>query len=289
MCVEDVKKLTKDFPFQIEKYKEKKRQGNLMIAHRHRFFEITCVERGCAEYFVNGQKYRVEEGDLIIFNHVEEHSWNILTDEMQLKVLLFSSVLVTDGSPMLDAEYLIPFLERGKTFENRIPGKEKEAGEIRGLMAEIQLEDQAKRTGSRLMIKADILKILTILVRYYEKKETAVEFTAKKKEYIRRIERAIDLLKENYSRKITLEEAAAAVCMSPNYFSSYFRKATGSSFQEYLTKIRMEKARELLHCSGEGILDIAQECGVGNAANFYRLYKKYYGIAPGEERHRGVM
>jgi transcriptional regulator GlxA family with amidase domain len=45
----------------------------------------------------------------------------------------------------------------------------------------------------------------------------------------------------------------------------------------------------MLHHSSEGILEIAQECGVSNTANFYRLYKKYYGIAPGEERHRQAI
>ncbi len=289
MYVEDKRKLPDDFPFQIEEYQEKKGSGSPAVAHRHKFFEITCAEKGCAEYYVNGQSYRIEEGDLILFNHVEEHSWNILTEEVRLKVLLFSSALVTDGSAMFDAEYLIPFLERGESFKNKISSREKETAEIREIMEEISREDRMGKTGSRLMIKADILKILTILVRYYEKSETAIEFSARKREYVRRIQDALKYVKENYGNKVTLDEAAATVCMSPNYFSSYFRKATGSTFQEYLTKIRMEKARELLHHSSAGILNIAQECGVGNTANFYRLYKKYFGIAPGEERHRKVI
>lgn len=289
MFIEDEKKLPKDFPFEIANYQEKKKEKNLSVAHRHSFFEITYVLKGCAEYFVNGVRYVVSPGDLILFNHVEEHRWNVISEEIELEVLVFSSMLVTNGTQVFDTEYLIPFLNRGKSFENRIPGSEKAANEIRKIMCEIQREENARQIGNRLMIKADILKILTILVRYYEKKETAIGFTIKKNEYVSRIEKALNYLKDNYNQKITLEEAAATVCMSPNYFSSYFRKATGVSFQEYLTKIRIEKAKDLLHRSTEGIIDIAQECGIGNTANFYRLYKKYFGISPGKERGRKVV
>ena len=187
---------------------------------------------------------------------------------------------------MFDAEYLLPFLNRGENFENKIPGSEKEAREVKKIMSEIQREEEEKHIGSHLMIKADILKILTILVRYYEKKESAIGFDDKRKAYVDRIGKALNYLNDNYSQKVTLEEAAAIACMSPNYFSAYFRKATGVNFQEYLAKIRIEKAKELLHRSTEGIINIAQECGIGNTANFYRLYKKYFGISPGKERNR---
>lgn len=287
MFIEDEKVLPKDFPFEIVNYQEKRNNKNISVAHRHCFFEITCVLEGRAEYFVNGIRYEVQAGDLILFNHVEEHRWNVLSEEIVLEVLVFSSALVTDDTGGLDTEYLIPFMNRGKSFENRICGSEKAAREVRKIMSEIRMEEESGAIGNRLMIKADILRLLTILVRYYyEKKETSAVFTAKKNEYISRIEKALDYLRVHYNQKITLEEVSATVCMSPNYFSSYFRKATGISFQEYLTKIRIEKAKELLHGTTEGIIDIAQECGIGNTANFYRLYKKYFGISPGKEKKK---
>ena len=290
MVVEDKKKLPKDFPFTIEAYQEKKSTVcKAEVPHRHKFFEITYVESGSAEYLVDEHRYVVETGDLILFNHKEEHCWRGLSGKLELQVLMFSSEVVTDGSHVMDTEYLIPFLERGEKFQNRISGKNREVKKIKQILDEIQKEAEEQKTGNKLMIKADILKILTILVRYYEGMEETLTFVNRKKGGVRRIEKAFEFVKQNYDRKVTLEETAATVCMSPNYFSAYFKKTAGCSFQEYLTKIRMEKAKELLRYSDDGILGIAQECGVPNPANFYRLYKKYFGIAPGEERNQKAI
>ena len=285
-----MKKLPADFPFEIQSYcQQRTKCENKDTSHWHNFFEITYVDEGNARYEVNGHIYDVESGDVILFNNSESHKWEVLTEEVRLTVLMFSSDIISDGSRMLDMDYLVPFLERGNNFENWIPGRERFTKDIKALLDEISEEDWRGQVGSRLMIKADILKILTLLVRYYERANSRIEFFAGKKDSVRRIEQAFTFIKKNYGKKITLEETAATVCMSPNYFSGYFKKTAGCSFQEYLTKIRMEKAKEMLHHSSEGILEIAQECGVSNTANFYRLYKKYYGIAPGEERHRQAI
>ncbi|HAX51647.1 AraC family transcriptional regulator [Muricomes intestini] len=290
MLVKDMKKLPADFPFEIQSYcQQRTKCENKDTSHWHNFFEITYVDEGKARYEVNGHIYDVESGDVILFNNSESHKWEVLTEEVRLTVLMFSSDIISDGSRMLDMDYLMPFLERGNNFENWIPGRERFTKDIKALLDEISEEDWRGQVGSRLMIKADILKILTLLVRYYEHANSRIEFFAGKKDSVRRIEQAFTFIKKNYGKKITLEETAATVCMSPNYFSGYFKKTAGCSFQEYLTKIRMEKAKEMLHHSSEGILEIAQECGVSNTANFYRLYKKYYGIAPGEERHRQAI
>lgn len=289
MLLEDQKKLPKEFPFEIQHYHENKKFFESQeTLHWHRFFEITYVEDGCAQYYVNGKIYTVQAGDIILFNHVEAHKWKILSDDMDLIVLTFLPDLISDGSRVLEVDYLLPFLERDNNFKNRIPGAEKCTETVKLLMDEIMEESRENKTGARLMIKADILKLLTVLVRYYEKgkAEETSEFLSRKKESLHRIELAFDFIRENYDRKITLEETASTVCMSPNYFSGYFKKSAGCSFQEYLLKTRMEKARERLLYSTDSILEIAQECGISNTANFYRLFKKYYGVAPGEERRR---
>lgn len=288
MVTEDSKRLSKEFPFEIQTYVEKRSGlGISTQPHWHRFFEITYIEEGMAEYEVNGQVYEMKNGDIILFNHIETHRWNVISDEIRLIVLMFSSELVSDGSSLMDMDYLVPFLERESTFKNCIPHSELCTSVIKQLLDEIRAEDAHPKTGSRLMIKADILKILTILVRYYEQENQKSGFLTEKKEALKRIQEAFTFIKENYSEKITLERTAATVCMSASYFSGYFKKVAGCSFQEYLTKIRMERAKELLLHSDEGIAEIAQECGVSNMANFYRLYKKHYGVAPGEERHQG--
>lgn len=286
LVAEDVKKLPAEFPLAVQHYCQKRQEWKSNLSHWHNFYEITCVEEGSACYEVDGHTYEVKPGDVIVFGSSESHRWEVLSEEVRMTVLAFSASLISDGSRMLDMDYLAPFLDRGTDFQHRISAAEPYTKEIKRLLDEISEENYCGQAGSRLMIKADLLKILTLLVRHYERDDAQAEFLAERKVSARRIEQAFVYIKKNYRNKVTLEEAAATVCMSPNYFSGYFKKTAGCSFQEYVIRIRMEKARELLHHSSEGILQIAQECGISNTANFYRLYKKYYGIAPGEERSR---
>ena len=86
--------------------------------------------------------------------------------------------------------------------------------------------------------------------------------------------------------KITLEEVASSVYMSSNYFSSYFRKVTNISFSDYVTRMRINHARELLRETDKNVTEIAMECGFNNISNFYRLYKKHVGKPPKDEKQK---
>lgn len=92
---------------------------------------------------------------------------------------------------------------------------------------------------------------------------------------MKRLEQAFTYIEEHYCNKLTLEEVAASVYMSPNYFSTYFRKVTNIGFSDYVTRLRLSHARELLKNSEKNVTEIAMECGFNNISNFYRLYKKH--------------
>lgn len=134
------------------------------------------------------------------------------------------------------------------------------------------------------MIKANILRILTMLIRTYQDESKSGEMLKEKKSAMKRLEQAISYIDHHYSEKITLDEVAAAAYMSSNYFSSYFRKVTGISFSEYVTRIRISHARELLRDTDKSVTEIAMECGFHNISNFYRLYKKQVGKPPRDEK-----
>ncbi len=92
---------------------------------------------------------------------------------------------------------------------------------------------------------------------------------------MRRIEEALYYINSHFTEKISLEEAASAACMSPNYFSSYFKKVSHYGFSEYVTKLRLEKVKEMEKTTDLTMYEIAMACGFSNMSNFYRLYKKY--------------
>ena len=207
--------------------------------------------------------HEVREKDLIIFNNVELHGWWVQGESMEVEVMIFPTEFVAVPLTVFDNDYLKPFLERGGNFRNKIEAGEENAEE--------------KNTGYRLMIKAQVLRILTLLIRYYQKdeeKKSNLRLTDKKKS-MKRIEEALYYINSHFTEKITLEEAASVACMSPNYFSSYFKKVSRCGFSEYVTKLRLEKVKEMEKTTNLTMYEIAMACGFSNMSNFYRLYKKY--------------
>jgi len=83
---------------------------------------------------------------------------------------------------------------------------------------------------------------------------------------------------------VKLEHAAAAVHMNPSYVSTYFKKATGTNFSEFVLAYKMEKAAELLQERQWKTFEISEMVGYANVKNFIRSFKDYFGQTPGQYR-----
>lgn len=250
--------------------------------HWHSYFEITYVRSGTGAYLVNGQKYEMQDGDIIIFNNVEPHGWLVKDGHMEVDVIIFSTEFIADHGDSYEYEFLNPFIERGSNFQNCISGVDNNGREIGRIIQEIGEEWANKEAGYRLFIKSDVLRILTLLLRYYQKDVSSGELLKEKKAAMKRLEEVFRRIEADYSEKLTLEDMAKSVYMSPNYFSSYFRRIVGKSFSEYLSEFRIRKVEEQLEKTGRSVTEIAMECGFRNMSNFYRQYKKATGSKPGD-------
>lgn len=276
--------LDKDFPFQISRVILHAANTRPDTWHWHSYFEITCVQQGRGSYFVNGQEYSMDKDDIIIFNNVEPHGWRLPDGDMELLVMVFSPEFVAEKLSFFDSGYLKPFVERGSNFRNRIGSEEPVSHEIRKSIREIYQEWQQQKDGYRLMIKANVLRILTMLIRAYQDESKSDAMLREKKLAMKRLEQAFAYINAHYCEKLSLEETAGAAFMSPSYFSTYFRKVTSMSFSEYVTRLRISHARELLKNTDLSVTDAAMKCGFNNLSNFYRLYKRYTGKPPREDQ-----
>lgn len=278
VITKDAIELNPEFPFMIMDQTLYEKDNREDTFHWHSYCEITYIRRGRGYYFVNGERYEVNKGDLIIFNNVELHGWQVGEESMEVVVMIFPTEFVAVPFTMFDNDYLKPFLERGGNFRNKIEAGEENAAQIVRTMEDIEREWQEGGVGYRLMIKAQVLRILTLLIRHYQKnaadKKGGLRLRDKKKS-MRRIEEALYYINAHFTEKISLEETAAIACMSPNYFSSYFKKVSHYGFSEYVTKLRLEKVKEMEKTTDLTMNEIAMACGFSNMSNFYRLYKKY--------------
>lgn len=99
------------------------------------------------------------------------------------------------------------------------------------------------------------------------------------------IDQAKNYILDNYAQEsISLQTAAASVNLSPSHFSTVFRQETGETFIEFLTGVRMEKAKELLICTSMKTADVGSEVGYRDPHYFSYLFKKTTGISPKDYR-----
>ena len=92
-------------------------------------------------------------------------------------------------------------------------------------------------------------------------------------------------IEEHYTEDdLSLCDVAHYVNMSVSYFSVVFKKEEGESFSEYLTKVRLDKAKELLLLSNYRSYEIAIMVGYANATYFSTMFKKKFGVSPTDFR-----
>lgn len=98
------------------------------------------------------------------------------------------------------------------------------------------------------------------------------------------IYRAVDYVKRNYMKKITLEEVASYVYLSPSYFSKIFKEEMGRNFNSYLNHIRIEMSKRLLMDDSVVLVDVSNIVGYEDQSYFSKVFKKLTGVSPGKYR-----
>lgn len=98
------------------------------------------------------------------------------------------------------------------------------------------------------------------------------------------ITKAKEFIAENQTEELSLEDVAKAVNMSTFYFCKMFKKATGINFTDYVSRVRIEKAKSLLLNPNLRISEIAYEVGFQSLTHFNRVFKNLLGQSPSEYR-----
>lgn len=245
--------------------------------HAHRdFTELTIILSGKGRYYVEGQTYDVEAGDIIICNPGVHHR-NIVLNKDEPTVEFFTGFYGYHFKNM--PPETIQLKEGGYLLRLSSDAKR----EVMKQCYEMLAENEARQIGKYFMLKARLMQILLIMMREIvetpKPRQQGCNFESYNKSYA--VKKIVNYLNENYEHKISLDQIAHNMYLSPVYISKIFKEETGESPINYLIKIRLEKAKEILECSPNGsIKNIANEVGYDDVYHFSKLFKKYYGVSP---------
>lgn len=99
-------------------------------------------------------------------------------------------------------------------------------------------------------------------------------------DYYERLARVREYVTENLTDHITLASAASVACLSPSYFSSFFRRAVGVPFTAWRRQMQIQLATELLANRNRSVAEVAQATGFRTGRTFERWFRRYVGVSP---------
>jgi AraC-like DNA-binding protein len=252
--------------------------------HCHDYLELSYVLSGHATYKINDTFYKVKAGDLLPFNPNVYHGQYLSNGEQLHEIHIGIKNLQFNSLPedyIINENYfsIVDFSKQDNDFLN--------------CCEEIIKEQKSMKPGYDLVLKSLVMRLIVILLREvgsFEEgdKDTLCAFEFSEKANI--VGTIISFMKENYMKDISLDKISKNMYLSPVYISKIFKEEVGNSPINYLIKIRLEKACNLLRKNKEtSIKEISKLVGYDDAYYFSKLFKKYYGFSPMQFKRENLI
>jgi len=274
---ENKKRGSDNFPFAY--YKEKYSNHTIKL-HWHPEVELLYGIAGEVIVMLSEKQYILRAGDILFINPKELHSYKPQTKPVEYHAAVFDlSMFKFKEEHFIEQRFTTPIENGSYQFPRLLTPKHPKYDIIQPIVHNLFNE----HIHSKSMIFADLTTLFCSLLVHNLLEPVSDADAYKKSENIKT---CIKYMDANYAKKITLNELAELVHMSPNYFCSYFKKQTGISLFTQLNYIRIKKASKLLRNSEASISDIAESCGFDNVSFFIRKFKETKGCTPSVYRRQ---
>lgn len=251
---------------------------NNFLAHWHIDVEMVLVCEGYIRIGLNKESRVLGQGEMAIFGSTDIHYYDSRDLHSKIIVLIFRPELV--GSPGGWPENLrfTPGFVDLRRLDKGVSAR------IEEIFLRVAAEINAPQAFSRMYISGMILELGALLLRNFPTNGSGAVGRSGKLPDIQRVQNAIQYIEDNYRSEISLAIIAEKSKLSPYYFSRLFRKFTGVTFREYLSRLRIAKAEELIKTEGKKIIDISFETGFNSIRTFNRTFKAVKGYPPTQGR-----
>lgn len=261
--------------------KEEKSHGG-----SHDSFEMVYVKSGTGVFEFGRSNIEVGPNDLVVIRPHASHRF--LSDDRNTceLVLVYFSFADNFGSTVesQSAKEFLGYVNK-EDGEPAISVKVRQKNDIITCMNRI-IEEQAdngedlSEEMQRLLMQELFILVSRVLKTEYQNTISRAG-GQKVKELIKISE---NYIRNNYERELDLSTIAGKVFLSPSYFIRVFREETGLSPINYLLKVRIENAKEMLKTTNMKVRDIATAVGFSNQQRFNEMFRKFTSMTPLEFR-----
>jgi AraC-like DNA-binding protein len=257
-----------------------------MEPNRHENYEMVYMKKGYAVFDISGQPVNLGPNDIVIIKPMQFHKFIVKSESgCEFIVLYFTFENRISGEySEIPLEDFLNFIS-GKEAGPYISLKVNQKNEIIVLLNRILKERESSEPGSEFLNYLLVMELFVLLSRAL-KMEWENSIKSKSPKLKELINIAVNFIHNNFERDISLGDIAKFVFLSPSYFTRAFKEETGVSPINYLLKVRIERAKELLADTGFRISDIALNVGFSNQQRFNEMFKKFTGQTPLQYRKK---
>jgi len=246
-------------------------------AHIHKATELLYVREGSFTVTLDGTRYEIGEGDLILICSGTIHY--VVTGESQLNsyyvIKIPPSFFIDFSRNDAGAEYAMRFTLSRKENKCCWNKEELEGSEIKRVLDTLISEYTQKRYASEVAVKLKVMELLLNVLRHDAPSEAIVHDQTS-----RLIYSVMNYVQERFAEDIDEKELAKSYGMSYSYFSRSFNRVTGMTFKKYLNRTRIRKAEQMLFSDGCSISEAAITCGYNSISYFIKVYRSVTGKTP---------
>lgn len=258
-----------DLPFRLFVFEGK--DGSYKVSrHWHRSVEIFLVLEGSIDFYINSQRYILDQGQFILVNSNEVHSIDCpepnFTLVLQIPRVLFEKYLG-------DVDNL---LFRRSCCKD---------AELSALIRRMHESYSSAKPERLFHLLSDFYELMYLLVTDFRVLEVDEE-RKKQNKQLDRLSHITNYIRENYREDLTLEGVASVFGFSPAYLSRMFQKYAGINYKAYVLELRTEAGYRLLMNTVQPVGEIALECGFPDSRSFAKAFRRRYGMPPAEYRKK---
>lgn len=240
--------------------------------HTHVYYELLYVLEGAVMLTIRGTPYRVEAGSLVFLNQFDEHATRMISGVYRRYYLLIPPTQLKAFHN--DVLLLSVFRFHGEKFSYVLPtGADKPRFDTYFAL----LRDAAKRGGAYMDERIEALMTLILADALALRPDM---FLPSREMSFLPMQDILDELDRSFAEKFSLRALAAKFHVSTGCLSAHFRQLVGMSPAQYVTQSRLTHAKVLLLKSELSVLEIAMQCGYGDASNFVRRFRQQFGVTP---------
>lgn len=282
--------LDPEFPFAIKAFSyETFVPGERLTWHNR--LEIFCPARGAGSFQMGERVVDFKGGDLLVVDNLKLHGALHFADRRSQAVVIYfrAELFYNLGSTLCDYAYLTPFYGLTETMEPVLRAADPAATAVHEALGKLLrcYFDAPQDPYARIGCKTYLSEILYLLSKHFGASELARSEYVRRREQAQRLGGLVDYLNTNYAEKLTAPQAAALVGMSQSTFNRFFKQAAGMTFVDYLTQLRVTKARQLLRDHSLSIAEISNRVGFTDQSYFDKRFKEHFGKSPRECRENG--